>query len=69
MAIKIETVPLPQEPPAPVVDYEKKLYIQKIAEFLCDDNSEVRELIRARLEPKDKGDILKYAEDNGVSLI
>lgn len=60
---------LPESNSKHKVDYERELYINKIAEFLCEDNAEVRQLIRQRLKGYSKVELVEYAEKNNVELL
>lgn len=67
--------PKPKIPVEPVYkpdelteSYLKELYVYKIAESMCDDNSRARHLIMERLRAMKTEILAKYAETNGIKI-
>lgn len=65
----IEILKKAPQPQVPKIDYEKELYVTKIADILCDDNSEVRKMIAIRLRDMTINDLINYAKNNSIDLI
>lgn len=57
-----------EQPPTDSRNYEKELYIEKIANHICPDNEEVRQLIRLRLVDMTTEKLLEHITNEDIPI-
>jgi uncharacterized protein YlaN (UPF0358 family) len=67
--MEVSTVAKPQSAQTPSINYEREVLITKIADWLCDDNKVVREMLRTRMENHTLPELREYAEENSIQII